>query len=47
LRSGETLVGQGTFSANVVVSPVPEPETYAAVAALGLVGFGLWRRRNA
>lgn len=31
----------GTFT------PVPEPETYAAVAALGLVGFGLWRRRNA
>lgn len=26
---------------------VPEPETYAAAAALGLVGFGLWRRRSA
>jgi len=26
--------------------PVPEPETYAAVAGLGLVGFGLWRRRS-
>lgn len=37
--SGTVLTG--TFT------PVPEPETYAAVAALGLVGFGLWRRRNA
>lgn len=37
--SGPVLTG--TFT------PVPEPETYAAVAALGLVGFGLWRRRNA
>lgn len=26
---------------------VPEPETYAMVAGLGLVGFGLWRRRQA
>jgi len=25
-------------------SPVPEPSTYAALSALGLVGFGLWRR---
>lgn len=32
---------QGTFT------PIPEPETYVAVAALGLVGFGYWRRRNA
>lgn len=24
--------------------PVPEPETYALVAGVGLVGFGLWRR---
>ena len=47
LFNGATSVATGSFSANVVVSPVPEPETYAAVAALGLVGFGLWRRRNA
>jgi len=25
-------------------SPVPEPETYAAVGAAGLLGFGFWRR---
>ena len=25
--------------------PVPEPETYATLAGLGLIGFGLWRRR--
>lgn len=47
LFNGATSVATGSFSANVVVSPVPEPETYAAAAALGLVGFGLWRRRNA
>ena len=32
----------GTFAAYTVV---PEPTTYAMVAGLGLVGFGLWRRR--
>ena len=47
LFNGATLVSRGTFNANVTVTPVPEPETYAAAAALGLVGFGLWRRRNA
>lgn len=30
-----------------VLTPVPEPETYAAAAALGLVGFAIWRRRQA
>ena len=45
LFSGGTAVATGNFTANVAV--VPEPETYAAAAALGLVGFGLWRRRNA
>jgi len=38
---GATLRLTGTFT------PVPEPETYAAVAGLGLVGYGVWRRRNA
>ena len=33
---------KGTFAAYTVV---PEPTTYAMVAGLGLVGFGLWRRR--
>ena len=37
----QTDILSGTFTV------VPEPETYAAAAALGLVGFGLWRRRNA
>ena len=45
LNNGATAVASGTFTASV--SPVPEPETYAAAAALCLVGFGLWRRRNA
>ena len=30
-----------------VLTPVPEPETYAAAAALGLAGFAIWRRRQA
>lgn len=33
----------GSFEYTVV----PEPETYAMVAGLGLVAFGLWRRRQA
>lgn len=43
LYNGATALSSGTFNATVV----PEPETYAAAAAFGLVGFGLWRRRNA
>lgn len=31
---------------NFEFTPVPEPETYAMIAGLGLVGFGLWRRRQ-
>jgi MYXO-CTERM domain-containing protein len=30
--------------ADNVFTPVPEPGHYAAAAALGLLGFGLWRR---
>ena len=41
LDSNSNVLGTGSFTI------VPEPETYAAAAALGLVGFGLWRRRNA
>ena len=32
--------------ANFEFTPVPEPETYAMIAGLGLVGFGLWRKRQ-
>lgn len=32
----------GTFS----TTPVPEPEEYAAVAAAGLIGWAVWRRRQ-
>ncbi|NBP24305.1 MAG: PEP-CTERM sorting domain-containing protein [Proteobacteria bacterium] len=31
---------------NVTFSAVPEPEEYAAISALALVGWGLWRRRR-
>jgi hypothetical protein len=41
IMDGVTPIGTAQFTV------VPEPETYAAVAALGLVGFGLWTRRNA
>jgi hypothetical protein len=35
----------GSYSTTPVgVTPVPEPETYAMLAGLGLVGFGLYRR---
>jgi len=36
-------IAAGSFS-TVAVTPVPEPETYAMLAGLGLVGFGLYRR---
>ena len=32
---------------NFTYAPIPEPETYAMVAGTALVGFGLWRRRQA
>lgn len=35
---------QFTF-ASLATSPVPEPETYAMMAGLGLLGFGLYRRQ--
>ena len=40
-------VGIGTrFKAVNFQYAVPEPETYAMVAGVGLVAFGLWRRRQ-
>lgn len=39
--------GSGTSVVSGVLTPVPEPETYAAAAALGLAGFAIWRRRQA
>lgn len=33
----------GSYS-TTALAPVPEPETYAMLAGLGLVGFGLYRR---
>jgi len=39
--------GAGTSVVSGVLTPVPEPETYAAAAALGLAGFAIWRRRQA
>jgi hypothetical protein len=38
------LTGISARISDIVTTAVPEPEEYAAVAAVGLVGFGLWRR---
>ena len=45
--SGYNPVGPRFKSVNFTYTPVPEPETYAMVAGAALVGFGLWRRRQA
>ena len=34
------------LSVSFTVTPVPEPREYAAVAALGLLGFAAYRRRS-
>jgi PEP-CTERM motif len=46
--SGSMLgLGPATITlGQITASPVPEPETYAMIAGIGLVGFGLWRRRQ-
>ena len=47
-RLGSSYSTSGTWRFdNVNFSAVPEPEEYAALSALTLVGFGLWRRRFA
>jgi MYXO-CTERM domain-containing protein len=39
---------QGGYQvAQITITPVPEPEEWAAVGAAGLVGFAAWRRRAA
>jgi hypothetical protein len=46
--SGTTTMQQsGVFSATTVVPPVPEPSTFviAGIGGLGLIGYGLRRRR--
>ena len=45
--SGTTGTGGASYGGNVVLTPVPEPETYALMlAGLGVVGFVAARRRN-
>ncbi len=44
LPDGFTVNSASLGIVNNTYSPVPEPEEYAACAAAGLVGFGLWRR---
>lgn len=37
----------GSYSGNIAISPVPEPETYAMLfAGLGLIGFSARRRKS-
>ena len=49
LRVGTDIVGQGTFNATFSLSgqTVPEPAslTLAGLGALGLLGYGWWRRK--
>jgi hypothetical protein len=45
---GDIVVGLSGVGSNAKIgewSVVPEPRQYAMIAGLGLVGFGLWRRR--
>ena len=43
---GEKKTGTVGLFAEVQFTPVPEPSTYAAFAAAGLIGFVAWRRRQ-
>jgi hypothetical protein len=44
--SGSNSVGVGTYTGNLAIATVPEPETYALMlAGLGVVGFIAARRR--
>lgn len=42
--AGADFTQAGYAVAEITVSVVPEPQTYAAVVALGLLGFAGWRR---
>lgn len=45
LGSSYSTAGTWRFD-NITFSAVPEPEEYASIGALGLIGFALWRRRR-
>ncbi|MEY4326275.1 MAG: hypothetical protein RIS24_2446, partial [Verrucomicrobiota bacterium] len=46
-RLGSSYSTSGTWRFdNVNFSAVPEPEEYAALSALALLGLGFWRRRR-
>jgi hypothetical protein len=48
LRSFFPVNNAGLFvtTGSISATPVPEPEEYAAVAAAGLIGWAVWRRRQ-
>ena len=41
---GRALSNDPLFS--ISITPVPEPETYGMIAAIGLLGAAMWRRRQ-
>ena len=45
--SGTAVTGGASYGGNLVLTPIPEPETYALMlAGLGVIGFVAARRRN-
>lgn len=43
----DTAFPGGEIRGQLVLASVPEPETYAAIAGVGLLGFAAWRRFRA
>lgn len=42
--NGDLFIDNVAIGGTAFITPVPEPEHFAAIAGLALVGFGAWRR---